>query len=751
MEKQKLLKNLRHRLSLLLCLMAFLAVGQGAWGVTYYVYGGENQSPMSNSYLGSTETTSYTWSRTFYTGKNYYLIFTTTQSNSETNLKNNAIFCGSTVSKTSEFSAGESNEYSNIKSLRFAMSSQQTSITISISDISGKGTGSSAKYSLSAGGSPTPPTCTYWMKHPWNGKSWSYKELTSDGKGGYTITNLYGSGGCNINNDNSGTGEVWFELSKITVVGDPSSGDECIFRYVPGTSDCSVKDYGNGGRVTITKVTSATAPTVRLGEKPEETGSYDVNVSAYVAATGCADITKFTVYYSKSSISSTSGSGVYKKEFPQSPAPALGSTTTLTLPSADLATNGWSTGGDLYIRITGTNSAGESELSDEIKLSYTVCAGIITSLVINPSSTQLTVNTPQTFTYTANDGATVNSVQWYKNDLPVATTTDYTFTPTTGDSFTIGLKAYNKSCNPTGFDAEPQTYTVCVPTTAVQITNCPVNPERGTPITFTATGIGGTPAEWVWTVNGEVQQEITVEGNTSSITYTPQTATTYTVVATASSCDGTEPSAQCVFVVLKSFTATNLEKTFSACAGGHQFAWSEMFTPTPDSWSAVETTGGTDATALFTLNNGVMIWNNDGKTDGTYTYTFTAVKEGYKNATANITITYTAATTPSGTIGDITITSGDNPTYPWTKVELSCPINVTGSDIDHVVWSCSNSGLVVSTGVAEGTATAYFKGKNVRKDTDYTITAVGQNESCGSTDPQTTVITVQPEEEEVCY
>ncbi len=185
MKKQKLLKNLRHRLGWVLCLVAFLAIGQSAWGTTYYVYGGENQSPMQNSYLGSTETASYTWNQTFYAGKNYYIIFTTTQSNTENDLKSNAIFCGN-VNKTSEFSAGEPNEYSNIKSLRFSMSSQQTSVTISISDISGKGTGSSAKYSLSVGGTPTSTFYAYVYEetgeHPdFNIHYWKNNEYSKQG------------------------------------------------------------------------------------------------------------------------------------------------------------------------------------------------------------------------------------------------------------------------------------------------------------------------------------------------------------------------------------------------------------------------------------------------------------------------------------------------------------------------------------------------------------------------------------------
>lgn len=733
MKNQKLLKNLRHRLSLLLCLMAFLAVGQSAWAVDFYYWGWDNNSPQSGSPTVCNQKmvqngNEYTYTINSFSSSDYCFLIFTTSSTIWNDVVNNKATVNDRLSGDYSIDYGNRGNISPIYHIYNSNKSAPVVITYNSNDKSLKATN---------GGSPT---CTYYMKYPWNGEGWGWKQL-SENDGVYTREDKYGGSACNINTEGSGDGPYY---SPVTVVGSPATGDDCIFSFTPkSVSGCPTGD----GTVTITKKTSATAPTVRLGEKPEETGSYDVNVSAYVAATGCADITKFTVYYSKSSISSTSGSGVYKKDFSQS-APALGSITQLILPSADLATNGWSTGGDLYIRITGTNSAGESELSDEIKLSYTVCAGIITSLVINPSSTQLTVNTPQTFTYTANDGATVNSVQWYKNDVQVSTDNSYTFTPTTGDSFTIGLKAFNTSCNPDGFDAETQTYTVCVPIGDVTITNCPSGDVQiGQELTISATLSGTAPAEsWVWTVNG-AEQEVTVDGLTSSITYTPQSAIEYTVIAKATDCTGAEKTDVCNFVVKKAFTANNLNKTFSACAGGHQFNWADMFTPTPDSWSAAETTGGADATALFTLKNGIMTWNNADKASGDYSYTFTAVKEGYKNATAVLTFSYTEATKPAGTIGEIIVTG--TPTYPWTKVNLQC--TVEGSGITNVVWSSSNSGLVVSTGIDGTTATAYFKGKVVRKDTEYTVTAVGQSETCGSTASQTITITVKPEEEEICY
>lgn len=661
MKKQKLLKNLRHRLSLLLCLMAFLAVGQGAWGTTYYAYLCKNQGdkdPRNMVYLGSTTDNSYTINKDFNTGPNYYMMFSTsaTEHGDSQTAYNAHIYCNTATNDYSSTISAVCNDKFDLSArsfyvFGFAFSKACSSVKITISGMDSS-TPVKATYTISAGGSPSP---------------------------------------------------------------------------------------------------SETTPEVRVGAAPVVIQNTGATISAYLAKQGChsgavATVSKITAYYSietptKSTTTKQTITGTYTS----------GNLYDITIPASELNKFGTAT---IHVKLTATNNntsgTQEGELSDEICFQWSQCAGIITSLVINPSSTQLTVNTPQTFTYTANDGAIVDNVEWYKNDVQVSTDNSYTFTPITGASFTIGLKAFNTSCNPDGFDAEPQTYTVCVPIGEVTITDCPSGDvEIGDELTIHASlAAGSGEATWVWTVNG-AEQEVTVDDLTSSITYTPQSATSYTVVAKATDCTGAEKTAVCNFVVKKAFTANNLNKTFSACAGGHQFNWSDMFTPTPDSWSAVVTDTETDATALFTLKNGVMTWNNEGKAGGDYSYTFTAVKEGYKNATAVLSFTYTAATAPTGTIGAISIASGETPTYPWTAVNLQC--TVSGADIANVVWSSSNSGLVVSTGIDGTTATAYFKGKVVRKDTEYTVTAEGQSVTCGSTAPQTITITVKPEKEEECY
>lgn len=178
---------------------------------------------------------------------------------------------------------------------------------------------------------------------------------------------------------------------------------------------------------------------------------------------------------------------------------------------------------------------------------------------------------------------------------------------------------------------------------------------------------------------------------------------------------------------------------FNDCEGSHQFNFSDMFKFNVDSWSAAVTDSEVDATSDFELTQeGYMVWNTSDKEAGDYSYTFTAYKSG-SSATALLTFTYSA----KAKLNDITIVSGETPTYPYIKIELECSV---GGSVNDIKWSVDNNGLVVRTGIG----TAYFKGKAVNKSTTYTISAVGLSDTCGETEPKTIEIVVNPEPEEVC-
>lgn len=95
----------------------------------------------------------------------------------------------------------------------------------------------------------TTPT-TYYLKHQWDGKGWSWKELNIDnGDGTYSLVDKYGNTGCNWNTVSKDDGSKW--IGNPTLIGNPATGDECTFTLNPTAN--------NGeGALTITKNSTST-------------------------------------------------------------------------------------------------------------------------------------------------------------------------------------------------------------------------------------------------------------------------------------------------------------------------------------------------------------------------------------------------------------------------------------------------------------------------------------------------------------
>lgn len=91
-------------------------------------------------------------------------------------------------------------------------------------------------------GDPIPTT--YYMKHNWYGAGWSWKELTDNGNGTYSIRERYGTGGCNWNTSASDTNSQW--ISNPTLVDSPKEADSAVFTLNPTTET-----------ITITKIPGA--------------------------------------------------------------------------------------------------------------------------------------------------------------------------------------------------------------------------------------------------------------------------------------------------------------------------------------------------------------------------------------------------------------------------------------------------------------------------------------------------------------
>ena len=79
-------------------------------------------------------------------------------------------------------------------------------------------------------GDPIPTT--YYMKHGWYGAGWSWKKLTDNGNGTYSIRERYdGANGCNWNTSASDDGSYW--VGSPTLVDNPREGDSAVFTLNP--------------------------------------------------------------------------------------------------------------------------------------------------------------------------------------------------------------------------------------------------------------------------------------------------------------------------------------------------------------------------------------------------------------------------------------------------------------------------------------------------------------------------------------
>ena len=108
-----------------------------------------------------------------------------------------------------------------------------------------------------------PCTNKYSLKHDFgaNGGNWDWKELTDCENNIYTLTAIYGGGGCNYSQPNS-TNEGGY-IASPTLEGEPKSGDECIFTF-----------NANNNSITISKV-------VRCNEITNVSSNFSLSQTEY--------------------------------------------------------------------------------------------------------------------------------------------------------------------------------------------------------------------------------------------------------------------------------------------------------------------------------------------------------------------------------------------------------------------------------------------------------------------------------------
>lgn len=588
MEKQKLLKNLRHRLGLLLCLMAFLAVGQGAWA-TLYVYGSaeNNDDVNSYTYLGETDGLSFTWNTTFTDGRWRRIIFEKSKTGGKSGFQNDGIYCKSASRDESKFSGASSQEWGEVYSLQFTPSSTLTSVTITIStnpsskscNFEKKSGVYCADYSVTAGS----PTCTYYFRHQWDGTTWGNKKATDNGDGTYTLTEILGKrdGSFDISLSSTGSGTN-FPIGNIIYENSPQTGDRCLYTYIPKNTDCTIA--GPGTNKDVLKVTKITDGWELRGEFT----NWSTNPIAF---TGTGNTLSCTANITAGEYKQGQAGKGFK--ILKNGSAWYGARTTMTRENNTATFQ------------TGSGDSWNCGLNADITGNYTFT---ITNL--SGDNPELTITYPSQTYSIARWGAapTIDGSKNINASAYVAThgcngSSDYTVTQLKVRYWKEGDEANSEVKETTTGTYTPGTaYPIVIPYTSNVLMNC--------------------------TTESKIIMEVACKNGLGWSAYSDRMAVMYTAGTT--------------------FVTENLTKSFTACEGNHQFTLSDMVKPVPDSWTV--TSGGADAKSEFTLADGEMIWNPGDKTTGQYVYNFTFKKAGYEvDGTATLTINYTK-TAPEGAV-----------------------------------------------------------------------------------------------------
>lgn len=80
----------------------------------------------------------------------------------------------------------------------------------------------------------------YYMKHPWGGGNWEWKQLDGNNK----VTAAYGGGGVNVHTSANDNGAQWF--GSPTLEGSPTKGTQCVFEYNPSSNTVTITAVGGG-------------------------------------------------------------------------------------------------------------------------------------------------------------------------------------------------------------------------------------------------------------------------------------------------------------------------------------------------------------------------------------------------------------------------------------------------------------------------------------------------------------------------
>ena len=95
---------------------------------------------------------------------------------------------------------------------------------------------------FNGGDTPPTPTKRWFLKHPWGGGSWEWREVfANEDASAYSRMDVFGGNGCNYADNINGSGSSWVPLNNIEVIGTPAVGDSCEFIFYPTTGAITIR------------------------------------------------------------------------------------------------------------------------------------------------------------------------------------------------------------------------------------------------------------------------------------------------------------------------------------------------------------------------------------------------------------------------------------------------------------------------------------------------------------------------------
>lgn len=109
-----------------------------------------------------------------------------------------------------------------------------------------------------------PVELNYYMKHPWGGGEWTWKQLEKDENGTYFVEAEYGENGVNISTVASGSNARWYE--KPMVEEGIVLGDVCHFVYYPENDYVAIYKVVPTGINDVNVKSNSTYKTIKNGQ-----------------------------------------------------------------------------------------------------------------------------------------------------------------------------------------------------------------------------------------------------------------------------------------------------------------------------------------------------------------------------------------------------------------------------------------------------------------------------------------------------